>query len=189
MLPLGTSAVFDVALSVSAATAVSRSPIVKFTGVRVVSSFVVTLAIAVIVGAEGNTVNGTPLLATPPRVTVTLPVVAPLGTSAKMFTLLQNVVVAGTPLNETVLVPFIDPKFVPVIRTDALTAPLAGDSNVIFGTTVNVTPLLASPPPVTVTGPVVAPLGTGTVMLVSLQSVGVAVTPLNETVLVPFIDP
>jgi hypothetical protein len=43
MLPFGTSAVFDdVALSVSAATGVSTSPIVKLTGVLVVSSLVVT---------------------------------------------------------------------------------------------------------------------------------------------------
>ena len=33
--------------------------------------------------------------------------------------------------------------------------------------------------------PVVAPLGTGTTMLVALQLVGVAAVPLNVTVLVP----
>ena len=49
------------------------------------------------------------------------------------------------------LVPCVDPKFVPVIVTDAPTAPLVGDSDVIVavGTTVNVTPLLATPPTVT----------------------------------------
>ena len=48
-----------------------------------------------------------------------------------------------------------------------------------------VTPLLAVPPTVTTTFPVVAPVGTGTAMLVALQLVGVAEVPLNVTVLVP----
>jgi hypothetical protein len=51
--------------------------------------------------------------------------------------------------------------------------------------TLNVTPLLAVPPTVTTTLPVVAPAGTGTAMLVALQPVGVAAVPLNVTVLVP----
>ena len=48
--------------------------------------------------------------------------------------------------------------------------------------TVKVTVLLATPATVTTTGPLVAPLGTGTVMLVALQVVGVASVPLNVTV-------
>ena len=39
--------------------------------------------------------------------------------------------------------------------------------------TVNITPLLATPPTVTTTFPVVAPLGTGTTIIVALQLVGV----------------
>jgi hypothetical protein len=49
--------------------------------------------------------------------------------------------------------------------------------------TVNVMALLATPPTVTTTAPVVAPVGTGTVMLVSLQLVAVPAVPLNVTVL------
>ena len=49
----------------------------------------------------------------------------------------------------------------------------ASDVSVAVGTTVKVTPLLATPPTVTVTLPVVAPLGTGTTMLVADQDVGV----------------
>ena len=49
----------------------------------------------------------------------------------------------------------------------------------------NVTPLLAVPPTVTTMLPVVAPVGTGTAMLVAPQLVGVAGVPLNVTVLVP----
>ena len=55
--------------------------------------------------------------------------------------------------------------------------------------TVKAIPLLAAPPTVTTTFPEVAPLGTGTVMLVALQLVGVPVVPLNFTVLVPCVAP
>ena len=48
--------------------------------------------------------------------------------------------------------------------------------------------MLACPPTVTTTGPVVAPLGTGATMLVALQLLGVAVTPLNWTVLLPWVE-
>lgn len=49
--------------------------------------------------------------------------------------------------------------------------------------------LLARPPTVTITGPEVAPVGTGAVMVVSLQLVGTAGTVLNFTVLVPCDEP
>ena len=51
--------------------------------------------------------------------------------------------------------------------------------------TVKVTPLLFTPATETATLPVVAPLGTGTAMLVALQEVGEAGVPLKTTVLVP----
>ena len=69
--------------------------------------------------------------------------------------------------------------------TDTLTAPDVGDKLVIFGKTVKLEPLLSTPLACTTTLPVVAPVGTGTAMLVSLQLVGVAVVPLNFTVLLP----
>ena len=51
--------------------------------------------------------------------------------------------------------------------------------------TVNCTPLLAIALAVTTTLPVVAPVGTGATILVSLQVVGAAATPLNVIVLLP----
>src|SRR5437870_11937104 len=57
------------------------------------------------------------------------------------------------------------------------------------GSTVNAAPLLATPLTVTTTLPVVAPAGTGATMLVADQLVGVAVVPLNFTVLVPCVAP
>src|SRR5436190_21627 len=147
--------------------------------------------LSVVIDGGTVTVNGTPLLARPPTVTTTLPVVAPVGTGTTMLVGLQLVGVASVPLNVTVLVPFVAPKFAPVIVTAVPTGPDVGLSVVIDGGTVTVkgTPLLATPPTVTTTLPVVAPLGTGTVRLVALQLLGVASVPLNATVLVPCVAP
>jgi hypothetical protein len=55
--------------------------------------------------------------------------------------------------------------------------------------TVNVTPLLATPPAaVTTTFPVVVPVETMAVMLLALQLLMVAVLPLNATLPVPCVD-
>ncbi len=108
-----------------------------------------------------------------------------------MLVALQLVTVAAVPLNVTVLVPCVDPKFVPVIVTAVPTGPEVGDRLVMLGAddTVKLTPLLATPPTFTTTFPVVAPLGTDVAMLVALQLVTVAAVPLNVTVLVPCVDP
>src|SRR5580658_615319 len=105
-----------------------------------------------------STVKLTPLLATPDTVTTTFPVVAPAGTGATMLVALQLVGVADVPLNLTVLVPCVVPKFVPVIVTEAPTAAEVGDNVVMLGvaSTVKLTPLLATPDTVTTTFPVVA---------------------------------
>jgi hypothetical protein len=135
----------------------------------------------------GVTEKFTPLLATPPTVTTTFPVVAPLGTTIAMLVALHVVGVAAVPLKVTVLDPWLAPKFVPVIVSALPTAPDVGFRLVMLGpeATVNATPLLATPPTVTTTFPVVAALGTGTTMLVALQPLGVAAVPLKETVLDP----
>ena len=75
--------------------------------------------------------------------------------------------------------------------TDVPTAPDVGERLVMPGaaTTVNAEPLLATELSVTTTLPVVAPLGTGAMIEVALQLVGVAVVPLNLTVLVPCVLP
>ena len=72
--------------------------------------------------------------------------------------------------------------------TDVPTAPEVGLRLMMLGgavVTVNATPLLATPPTVATTLPLVAPVGTGTTMLDALQFVGVAALPLKVTVLVP----
>src|SRR5258706_7438990 len=91
------------------------------------------------------TVNVTPLLARPPTVTTTLPVVAPVGTGTAMLVADQLVGVAAAPLNVTVLVLCVAPKPVPAIVTAVAIGPLTGDRLVSVGgtVTVNVTPLLA----------------------------------------------
>src|SRR6266480_4022116 len=137
----------------------------------------------------GTTVKLTPLLAAPATVTTTFPVVAPAGTGTPMANELQLVGVVGVPLKATVLEPWLVPKFVPSMVTAAPTAPVVGDRLVIPGRTVKAAPLLATPFTFTTTFPVVAPEGTGTLMLVALQLVGVVAVPLNVTVLEPCVDP
>src|SRR5437899_10119249 len=107
-----------------------------------------------------------------------------------MLAALQLVGVAAVPLNFTVLVPCVAPKLAPVIVTDVPRTPDVGLRLVTLGggtVTVKLTPLLATPPTVTTTFPVVAPAGTGATMLVALQLVGVAAVPLNLIVLVPWV--
>jgi hypothetical protein len=55
----------------------------------------------------------------------------------------------------------------------------------MLGVTVKAKPLLANPPTVTTTLPVVAPLGTRATMLVVVQLVAIAVVPLRVTALAP----
>jgi hypothetical protein len=123
-------------------------------------------------------------------VTTTFPVAAPEGTFTVMLETLQLLAVpAETPLNVTALVPCVAPKFPPVIVTGVPAGPEAVLREVMLGgggtVTVKLTALLlrlATPPMVTTTGPVVAPEGTTTVMLVALQLVAVPTdTPLNVT--------
>jgi hypothetical protein len=90
-------------------------------------------------------------------------------------------------LNVTVLAPWLAPKLLPAIVTDAPTAPELGDKLLMLGTTstVNGTPALATPLTVTTTLPVVAPAGTAATIELALQLVGTALVVLNVTVLVP----
>jgi hypothetical protein len=57
------------------------------------------------------------------------------------------------------------------------------------GRNMKFTLLLAFPTAVTTSGPVLAPLGTGTVICESFQLAGVAKVPLKETVLEPWVRP
>src|SRR6266446_2567325 len=146
----------------------------------------------VMLGGGEVTVKFIPLLATPPTVTTTLPVVAPAGTAATMLVVLQLAGVAATPLNFTVPVPCTAPKSAPLIVTDVPTTPDVGFSLVMLGggeVTAKFIPLLATPPTVTTTSPVDAPLGTGATMLVALQLVAVAVVPLKVSALAPCVVP
>jgi hypothetical protein len=103
-----------------------------------------------------------------------------------MLVALQLETVAVVPLKLTVPDPCVEPKFVPVMVTAAPTAPVVIDRLVMLGagTTVKEDPLLFTPV-FTTTFPVVAPVGTVTATLVTLQLVTVAAVPLNFTVLVP----
>ena len=142
----------------------------------------------VITGAA-VTVNVFELLAVPPTVTRTGPVVAPVGTGTEMLVVLQLVGVAAVPLKATVLLPCIEPKLVPAIVTEAVTAPEVGVRLTMVGAATNAIPLLGTPFTVTTTFPVSTPAGAGTTILVALQLVGVAASPSNVTELVPCVAP
>src|SRR3954451_6532386 len=82
----------------------------------------------------------------------------------------------------TVLVPWVFPKAPPLITTVLPKAPWLGERLLIEGPapgTVKPTPLLCTPFTVTTTFPLVAPVGTLVVILVSLQPVAVATVPLK----------
>lgn len=85
------------------------------------------------------------------------------------------------------LLPCVDPKFVPEIVTGVPGPPEVVDKVVIVGdgVTVKLLLLLFTPLAYTTTFPVVDPEGTGTCMLVALQLVGVPAVPLNLTVPLP----
>ena len=101
------------------------------------------------------------LVALPPGVVMLSgPDVAPVGTVACIAVSEVTVKAALAPLNSTVVAPV---KFVPLIVTLVPTGPLVGEKLVIVGglTTVNALGLVAVPPAVvTLSGPVVAPVGT-----------------------------
>jgi hypothetical protein len=139
----------------------------------------------------GVTVKLDPLLATPPTVTTTLPVVAPLGTVTAMLVAPQLVTVAVAPAKVTVLPPCVAPKLVPVIVTGVPTVPEVGDRLVMPGVTAKLEPVLAWPPTVTTTDalPKLKPLGTVTTMLVALQVLTAALVLPNFTVLLPCVAP
>jgi hypothetical protein len=85
-------------------------------------------------GAGTVTVNAVPALATPPTVTTTLPVVAPTGTTATIDVELQSEMdVAAVPLKVAVLVPCVEPKFVPIMATELPTRPEFGVRLVMAG--------------------------------------------------------
>lgn len=150
-------------------------------------------------GAVGGVMSGPivkvkPLLAEPPTLTTTFPVVAAAGTTTPALVGFQVTAgPAGTPLNVTVLVPCVAPKFAPDSITKLPTGPEGGLMLVMLGgggVTMKFTPLLATLLTVTTTLPVVAFAGTSTVILVVLHALaGAAGVPLKFTELVPCVVP
>jgi hypothetical protein len=136
-----------------------------------------------------TTVKLFPLLALPDTVTTTFPVVAPMWTVVTMLVVIHAVAMAVIPLNLMVLVPWAEPKLVPVIVTVAPTAPVVIDKPAMPGATVKLFPLLFTPLANTTTFPLVAPGGTVTAMLVAVQVVTLAVVPLKLTVPPPWGEP
>ena len=115
--------------------------------------------------------------------------VAPVGTGAVMLVLLQFDARVWTPLNVTKLciVPTVGPKFVPVMMTLVPMGPEEGEIVVMAGggVTVKSMALLGTLFTVTTTLPVVAPVGTVTLIIRSDQLVTVKGDPFKVAVLTP----
>jgi hypothetical protein len=144
-----------------------------------------------IVGPEPVTLKLVTLVARPEGVvSVICPVVAPFGTVAVTFPLFTNVKLAEVPLNFTEFTPV---KLVPWMVTLEPTGPLDGLKLEIVGAlpgsvTMKLPPLWVVPCGVPTTiGPVVAPLGTLTVIFcpVAFTLNPAAFVPLNVTEVVP----
>ena len=123
----------------------------------------------------------------PITVTVIKPEIALPGMSATMLVAVLLVTVIKAPLIQTVLFAVTGSKLAPVIVTVVPGGPDPGEKLLIVGgkTNVKLEPLVAvRPSTVTVMGPVVAPEGTVTVILVELLAVTVATVPLNCTTLI-----
>src|SRR5437667_159268 len=91
----------------------------------------------------GRRVKATALLAKPLTVTTTFPVVAPAGTGTTMLVPLQLVGVPAVPLNVTVLLPCVAPKFVPVMVTEVPAGPTVGLRPVMLGVMLKIEKALA----------------------------------------------
>ena len=110
---------------------------------------VCVIAIAAVRGEilTGTTVKLTPALATPSTVIITLPVVAPAGTGDTIEVALQPVGVAAAPLKVSLLLPWVAPKFVPVIVIGAPAALDAGETLVMTGVGGGGRIIMLLPPP------------------------------------------
>src|SRR5262245_15633347 len=113
-----------------------------------------------------STVNGSALVGWPQTLTMRSPVVAVMGTDARMLVSDHVVTAAATPLKFTVLEPCVAPNPVPKMVTESPRRAEAGAAMVSVGggIRVNVLVLLDWPDMVTTTSLVldVAPCGTGT---------------------------
>jgi hypothetical protein len=115
------------------------------------------------------------LLGTPATVTITFPVVAPVGIVPVTDVADQLVMLSAVPFTVIVLLPWVSPKFNPEICTGEPRSPLVGDTLAIrgVGRTANSTRLLPTPPTWTTILPVVS-FGTVTTILPGVQLTAVA---------------
>lgn len=105
-----------------------------------------------------------------PTVTLTEPLDAVAGKIATICVSLQLWTLADVPKKSTELLVCVAPNPAPEIITGVPAGPEFGETPVMERfSTEKETLLLVTPPSVAVSGPLVAPVGTLTVMLVSLQ--------------------
>jgi hypothetical protein len=144
----------------------------------------------VMVGVPSTVKTELLVAVTPATSTVIGPVVALAGTEVDMLVVVDPETEASVPLNLTTLFPGVALKLVPLMVTFAVTAPLVGVKPVMVGAAVTVkleALVVVTPVPATSTliGPVVAPIGTEVEILLVVDALTLASTPLNLTTLLP----
>ncbi len=139
----------------------------------------------VVMVGVGSTLKFVALVNVTPLTVIDIgPVLAPAGTVVAMLFVVDAVTTLATPLNATILFAGVVLKFVPLMVKGVPTAPLVGVKPVKVGegNTVKLVALLIVTPLTNIeTLPVVAPGGTVAVMLVGVDAVTIAITPLKST--------
>lgn len=169
-------------------TLLSKACVLKFApAIVTVDPTAAVVGVTLAMLGAGVTVNGTPVLLTPPAaVTITLLVTAVGGTVTVMLLLVQPTMEAGTPPTVTALSEACVLKFAPAIVTVDPPAPVLGVKLVMLGggVTVNSTPGLDTPPAaVTTILPVTAVSGTATGIVLLVHPVITAGAAPNITLL------
>lgn len=140
-----------------------------------------------VIAGDDSTLKLVPLVIVIPLTVIEIgPDVAPAGTVAVIVVAVEAVTVAEIPLKETVLLAGVVLKLVPVITMDAPTAPVPGLNPVNVGVAATLKLLLLNtviPFSASDIFPEVAPTGTVVVMLVEVEAVTMALTPLNVKIL------
>ncbi len=195
--PTGTVVVILVAVAAMTPAATPLNVTTLFAGVvlKLLPVIVTVAPIAPLAGLKpdmdgvGKTVKLVELVTVTPLVpTEIVPLTAPAGTVEVILIGVEVVTTASVPLNLTMLLAGVALKFVPEMVMVAPIAPLSGlkPEMVGDGSTVKLPALeMVTLLVVTVIGPVPAPTGTVVVMLVALELVTIAGTPLNVTLGVP----
>lgn len=189
----GTDVVMDVLVAAvtTADTPLNNTRLPLVSELKLLPLMVTTVPAGPVTGVKSvitggcNTVKTFALVAIKPSTTTArVPVTAPFGTTTLNEVEDALVMLATVPLNVTWLLTATELKLVPINVTVVPAGPLSGLNDVMVGgnsTLKSSTEVAVNPLTLTLTLPVVAPVGTVVVMLVDVELVTVVWIPLNRT--------